>query len=175
MSVHTPPKARPAAAVASIAIALAPIALAVISVRDLAVTQGWTTGTAWSLSLVQALDGLTATTGVLAVAIAIGVVGLLLVWLAIKPAHTTHLRSKTDSDLWLSAAAVAALAQGIADRAPGVISADTSRANGRKITVDVVTNQDRQAVTDRVDTAIQSKLQGLTKAKITVRTKQVAR
>jgi len=175
MSVHTPPKARPAASVVAVVIALALVALAVVSVRDLAISQDWTTGTPWSLALAQAFDGLKATTGVLAIGIAIGVVGLLLVFLAVKPAHSTHLRGKVDSDLWLSASAVAALAQNIADRAPGVISADTSRATGRKIVVDVVTSQDRQAVTDRVNTAIQSQLQGLTKAKITVRTKEVAR
>lgn len=175
MSVSTPPKARPAAAPTAAVVALVLVALAVVTVRDLAVSQGWATGTPWSVSLVRSLDGLTASVGLAVGGAVLALVGLVLVWLALKPAPRTHLPAHADSDLWLSPAAVAALARGVADRAPGVISADSTRAGRRRIHVDVVTSSDPQAVTERVEAALQSHVQGLTRATITVRTKEVAR
>lgn len=175
MSVSTPPKARPAAALVAPVVAAALIALAVVAVRDLAVTQGWSTGTAWSLDLVESLDGLTATAGVVVIGIALVLLGLLVSWLALKPATRTHLKAATDSDLWLSRGAVAALAQAVADRSSGVVSADASRGGRRRINVDVVTLGDAPEVTRRIDAALAGGVADLTTATINVRTTEVAR
>lgn len=184
MSVRTPPKARPGSASVSVLLALVLIGVAVVAVRDLAVSQGWSAGSPWTLSLVERIDGLGASTALAIGGIAIAVVGLLLVLLAVKPAPVTHLRTETgqaggatdeDADLWLSKAAVAAVARGVADRVSGVISAEASRARGRSITVEVVTSQDAATVSQRVQHAIDARVQGLTRATIRVRTKEVPR
>lgn len=175
MSVSTPPKARPAAAATAAVLALVLIALAVVTVRELAVVQRWASGSSWSLDAVRALDGLTPSVGVAVVGVVVALLGLLLVWLALKPAVRTHLQARSDGDLWLSSGAVAALAQGVADRAPGVISADATRVGRRRITVDVVTSGDAAAVAERVESALQTQVQGLTRATVTVRTREVSR
>jgi hypothetical protein len=175
VTVSTPPKARPAAALGAALIAVVLIAVAVVAIRELAVSQRWASGSPWSLDAVRALDGLTPSVGVAAAGVVIALLGLVLVWLALKPAARTHLQAHADGDLWLSAPAVAALARGVADRAPGVISADATRVSRRRITVEVVTSGDPAAVAERVDSALQSQVQGLTRAAVTVRTREVSR
>lgn len=174
MTVRTPPKASPVAVWVAIIIALLLIALAVVAVRDLATTQGWIRGTAWSTSLVKPLDGLTASTAVVIVAVLIGLVGLWVVWLSLKPARRTHVRANVDEDVWFTRAAVAALAQNVADRTPGVISADATR-RGRTITIDVATGQNRHDVESRVHDALAQQIDGLTNSRFTLRTKEVPR
>lgn len=170
-----PPRARPAAVPVAGSIALILIVIAVVAVRDLAVNEGWAVGTPWSQSLVDALDGLTPTIGLVIGGIVLAVVGLLLVFAALKPGRKIYLSAQTDADLWFSVHAVAALAQATADRVAGVISADASRANARRITVAVVTAADVSNVGQRVREALDVNVSGLTKATITVRTEELPR
>ncbi|MFY0407787.1 hypothetical protein, partial [Solicola sp. PLA-1-18] len=115
----TPPTKRPVAFVAASLIALVLVGVGFVAVRDLAVTQGWTTGTPWVPDLVTALDGLTASALVITVGIVAAVVGVLLVWTVLRPATRTHQRAKVDgADVWISAAAVATVAREAADRTP---------------------------------------------------------
>jgi len=151
------------------------VGVAVVSIRDLAVDQGWAGGTSWSRSLLEALDGLRASTGVVITSFVVAVVGALVVWLAVKPGRKTHLRGHTDADLWLSTNAVAALAQAAADRVAGVISVHARRTTTRRITVEVTTSQDEDTVAGRVRAAIDSQVDGLTNAAIRVRTKELPR
>lgn len=180
---RTPPRARPAAVVVAVLLALALIAVAVVAVRDLALAQGWATGTPWIRSVLNGLDGLGPSTGLAVVGALVGIVGLLLMWLGLRPGRRTHLRGPGDADLWLSRGAVAALAQSTADRVAGVVSADASRTSRRRIIVDVVasanpdadTRSDPQAVTERVRTALEADIAPLTGASIKVRTTEVPR
>lgn len=175
MTVRTPPKAAPGVVVAASVVALLPIALAVVAIHDLAVDQAWSSGTSWSQPTVRALDGLTPSTGLVVVSVAVGLVGLLLVWLAVKPARRTHLRTEGESDLWISRTALAALAQNTADRSTGVIAADAAPRRGRRIVVDVTTHDDRREVEDRVRTALRDQYDGLTNARLTVHTRELPR
>ncbi len=170
-----PPRARSAAVLVSVLLALLLVALAVVAVRDLAVSQGWTTGSPWSLSLVRDLDGLTDSVWVTATGVVVALVGLVLVWLALKPGARTHLAGRSDSDLWVSPGAVAALARGTADRAPGVVSADVRRVSRRRITVEVVTNRDASSVTGGVEAALRPGPGDLTHARVDIRTKEISR
>ncbi len=180
---RTPPRARPAAVVVAPVLALVLIAVAVVAVRDLALTQGWAAGTPWAPSLLDGLDGLSPSAGLAAAGTLVALTGLVLVWLGLKPGRRTHLRGAGEADLWLSTGAVAALAQSTADRVAGVVSADASRTSRRRVTVDVVTtanpaadtHSDSQAVTERVRTALDADVAPLTGASIKVRTTEMPR
>jgi hypothetical protein len=127
------------------------------------------------LSLVRSLDGLTPSVVTVVIAVALGVLGLLLVLAALKPARKTHLRGPGETDLWITAPAVAALARGIADRVPGVVDASTGKVSRRKIRIDVVTAQDSATIRQQVESAIGSRLDGLTSTTIAVKMKEVSR
>lgn len=174
MTVRTPPKARPTAALVAIIIALLLIALAVVAIRDLAAAQGWVNGSPWSTSVLKPLDGLTPSTGLVIVAVLVVLLGLWIVWLSLKPAKRTHVRANVDEDVWFTRAAIATLAQTTADRTPGVISADAT-GRGRAVTIDIVTSQNPQAVEARVRDALAGHIDGLTDARLTLRTKEVPR
>ncbi len=174
-TARTPPRARPPVAALASVLALLLVALGGVAIRDLAVAQGWASGTVWSRSLVDSLNGLRASTALVAVAGAVAVLGLVVVLTALRPGAKTHLRADAGADLWLSPRAVAALAQFAADRAPGVISAEATRAGRRRIVVEVVTQQDRATVTESVRAAIDARAGALTSASVSVRTKEVPR
>lgn len=174
-TVQTPPRARPAVVSLAAILALLLIVVAVVALRDLAVEQGWVGGAPWSRGLVDSLDGLTPTTAVVAAGIAVVVLGLLVALAALRPGRKTHLRTTAKADLWLSPRAVAALAQSSAERAPGVISAEATRAGRRRIVVEVVTQQDRTTVTEAVRTAVDAGPGTLTSTGVSVRTKEVPR
>lgn len=170
-----PPRARPGATPLAVLLALGLVALAVVGIHDLAAARGWSNGPVWVADLAERLDGLTATTGVVAASIGAGVVGLLLVVLALAPARRTHLRVRGEQDLWVSRGAVAALAGATADRAPGVISAEVTRSSRRRVTVEVVTQRDRDEVTAGVRSALDGSLADLTGTRVAVRTTELPR
>ncbi|WP_134767927.1 DUF6286 domain-containing protein [Nocardioides sp. 1609] len=172
---RTPPRARPAAALVAPVLAAVVVALAVVAVRDLAVDRGWAGGTSWSRDLVDSVDGLTASTALTVAGLATAVVGLVLVVAALLPGRRTHLRGSCSADLWLSPGAVAALAQTVADRAPGVISAETTRVGRRRVTVEVVAREGEAGVADTVRTALDSGPGALTTAAVGIRLKEVPR
>jgi len=156
-------------------VALLLVGLMVGAFRDLAVVQGWATGTSWAGRLVDALDGLTAGPAVVAGAVALAWVGLVIVLVSLAPGRRTHLRASTDADLWFSTRAVAALAERTADRVAGVVSTDTPRVGTRRIIVEVVASRDAETVAEQVRSALDAQVAGLTGATIAVRTKEVPR
>lgn len=172
-AVSRPPRARPPAVPVALALALGLIAVGVVAVRDLIVSQGWANGTPWSEVVVSAFDGLTASIAVVAGGIAVAVIGLLLIWLSLKPGRKTHLRASNAEDLWLSQRALAALAVAVADRAPGVIAAEATRVTRRRVVVQVVTSQEPTVVADAVQSSLDSTVSGLTDARLSVRAKAV--
>jgi putative Mn2+ efflux pump MntP len=169
------PRATPATVPAAVVVALLLIGLAVVAVRDLVVAQGWSTGTPWLLSLARSLDGLTASIGVVVAGVVLVLVGLLVLWLGLKPARRTHLEGRTDADLWLTPAALAALARAAADRSAGVISAEAGSVGRRKITIDVLTRGEAATVTREVEAALDDTVRGLAATTIAVRTKEIPR
>ncbi|MBJ7529682.1 MAG: hypothetical protein JHD04_09205, partial [Nocardioides sp.] len=136
MSRRNPPRGRPAVVPVALLLALVLVALAVATVRDLAVAQGWAGGSPWLRDAVDGLDGLTATSAVVGAAVAIGLVGLVLLVLALKPAPVTHLPATADGDLWVSTQAVAALARQRADRSSGVVGASATVSRRHRVRVE---------------------------------------
>lgn len=174
-NARTPPRDRPAVVPLAALLALLLVAMAVAAIRDLAVAQGWTGGTPWTRSLIDALDGLTTSTALGTAGVAVALLGLLMTVTALRPGRKSHLRTTSQADLWLSPRAVAALAQSAADRAPGVISAHATRAGRRRVVVEVETQQDRATVTEAVHTAVADGPGALTSVTVAVRIKEVPR
>lgn len=172
-TVRTPPRARPAAVPVALLAAAALVAVGVVAVRDLAVSQGWSAGSPWIPDLVQPLDGLQASTGLSIGGGIAALVGFLLVRSALKPGRPTHLRASGETDLWLEPRALGALAQSVADRVAGVVSAEATRSGRRRVVIEVVTTEDEEAVTARVRSAVDQHVGHLTATTIVVRAKEI--
>lgn len=182
-----PPRAQPRRAPVvvptAIVLALVLIAVAVVAVRELLVSQGWAAGSRIVPDLVAGLDGLGPSVGLAAAGAGVTLVGLVFLWLALRPGRRTHLRVTGDADLWLAPGAVAAVAQETADRLPGVVSADSSRSTRRRVLVDVVVTsrntpdgtQEAAAVTEHVRAVLADEVGWLTGADIKVRATEVPR
>jgi hypothetical protein len=166
----TPPRAVPIALVLGIVLALVLIGLSVVTIRDLAIAQGWAAGTAWIPSLVDSLDGLGSSVGMAVAGGVLALVGVALLLAALKPGSRTHVRAARGGDLWLTPAAVASLAVSSVDRTRGVVSAQASRVTRRGATVQVITHGAGDA---EARSAAESGVGGLTPMRITVQSKEM--
>ncbi|WP_328529799.1 DUF6286 domain-containing protein [Nocardioides sp. NBC_00368] len=177
------PRRAPVVVPTAIVLALVLIGVAVLAVRELLVSQGWAAGSPVVPDLVAGLDGIGPSVGLAAAGGGIALVGLLMLWLALRPGRRTHLRVAGDADLWLEPGAVAAVAQETADRLPGVMSADSSRSSRRRVVVDVVVAarntpdgpQEAAAVTEHVRAVLDDEVGRLTGTRIKVRATEVPR
>lgn len=133
------PRSAPAALALGLLLSLLLVTVAVITVRDLVVGQGWAEGSPWIPSWVDGLDGLTPGTPVLVAGIVAALVGLLVLVLALRPGRKTHVPAARGGDLWLTPDAVATVAATAADRTSGTLSATPVRATPRGATVQVLT------------------------------------
>lgn len=168
----TPPTRTPAAGLVASLLAIALITLAVVAVRDLAVDQGWTSGSPWTPPLVSGLDGLTASTTVVVVGAVAGVLALLLLYVVLKPARRTHGKGGDEAtDLWVTPAAVATLAREAADRTAGVRSAE-ARATRRSVSVTVAAEPSAGDVESAVRAAVDAQLAGLASPSVKIRTRR---
>ena len=140
-----PPVSPHRAVAIGVVVALALVGVAVVAVRDLAVAQGWATGEPWLGAGVRSLDGLEPSAGVLAVATAVGVLGLLLVLAGLLPAKRRHVPAAGDARLWSSPSAIAEVTRGAVDRSQGVVAARVARSSRGRVVLDVVT---RDGATD---------------------------
>lgn len=126
-------------------IALALVALAVVAVRDLVVDQGWSRGTPWLPAVVDDLDGLEPTNGLLTVATVLGLLGIVLVLAGLLPAARRHTQAPGADQLWSSPSALGAVTRAAADRAPGVLRARVGRAGRRRVVLEVVPRRDQRS------------------------------
>lgn len=183
--LSAPPRSIPGAAVVAVLTALALVGVGVVAVYDLAVRQGWTGSSSsasseWLATAVDSVDGLSPTWWVLTIAAVLGLLGLYLLLLTFRPARTRHARAtgETDGvelDLWTSPGAAAALARNAADRAPGVIAAETVRVSRRRVQVAVTTHREPGQVQAAAERAARSAAGPLSPARIDVVTKEVPR
>lgn len=137
LTAKNPPRATPAAAVTGTIVAILLVALAVVGIHDLFVTQGWAAGNSWTRASVDAVDGTTRADWVVPLAVAALLLGLLLLVVSLRPRRTTH-RPVADreeaGDVWVTPAVLCALARSAAQDAPGVLHA-TPKVAGRRIKV----------------------------------------
>lgn len=180
---RTQPRRAPIAVPTAIVLALVLIAVAVVAVRDLALSQEWAAGTPVVPDLVAGLDGVRSSVGLAIGGAVVALIGLVLAWFGLRPGRRTHLRVAGDADLWLAPGAVAAIAQETADRLPGVVSAESSLRSRRRVIVDIVVAtqtgpdgpQEATAVTDHVSAVLDDEVGRLTGANIKVRATEVPR
>ncbi|WP_265442491.1 DUF6286 domain-containing protein [Flexivirga meconopsidis] len=176
MSKLPPPQARPAAAYTAALLALGLIGLGVVGVQELLTRQDWVSGKPWLSTVIDNAQHATPASWALPAGIAAVVVGLMLLFAAVKPRRATHRRVPGTDDAWVSPAALATIAAVAARRTPGVVSAD-ARHTRRRIQVSVQADADRQL--DGMDQAVQrqveSQLEGLSDMPISVRSRQVTR
>ena len=169
-TIVSPPRGRPAASGVALVLGVALVGIAVVAVHDLAVDRGWATGSSWTGSLVDRLDGLTAGAGVVAVGVVLTLVGLLVLVAAVKPAPRTHQATPGEADLWVTPGAVRALAVGAAEDTAGVESA---RARLRRGRLSVTAQSDDPGADRLVEAAVRESLAGLTAHDIVVTTEKV--
>jgi hypothetical protein len=137
----------------AIVVACALVALAVVTIRDLAVSQGWATGQPWLAEALTGIDRLEPTPGVMAAGTAVGLVGLLLLLAGLLPPKRRYVTAAEAEHLWSSPSALAEVARAAADRSQGVLSARAVRASRGRVLVEVATREDRSSSSSAVGTA----------------------
>jgi hypothetical protein len=185
------PRGRPTAVSVAVVVCVAFVALAVVAGRDLAVSQGWLSGRPWVRQGLDALDGTTVGTAVVALGVVAIAAGLLVLLAAVLPGRRTHLRVRASDpddtgtggpDLWMSPRALAFLATGVADRASGVLAARPAGASLRRVVVEVTTadvagpgTPDPHQVVDGAQSAVDALTRDLTDATVVVRARKEAK
>jgi len=111
------------------------IALAVVCIRDTLVALGALGGEPWIKGVTDTLDGTTATNWIFAIGVACALLGLLLLWAAVKPRPRRGIEIEADTGVLVSKPAVRRLASSAAREVDGVdmVSVTASR---KTVTVD---------------------------------------
>lgn len=177
MSAKNPPKAAPVAAFTAVIIALLLIALAVVGIHDLAVTQKWASGTSWSRTIIDGTNGATRADWVVPLAVVALLVGLFLLVVSFRPRRSTHQHVPDDDDsvdVWIAPAALGKMATNAAEDAPGVLSAHP-RTSARRVRISVGTTPgaDRGQVVDTVQQLVGERIGALSDRPVKVTTREV--
>ncbi|WP_238419879.1 DUF6286 domain-containing protein [Gordonia sp. 'Campus'] len=154
-----PPAALPGAAIAGAALGLAFLALGAVAVRDIAVSAAWLDGRAWSLTAAEWIAGLQWQNWMWPAAIGAILLGLILLWVAVRPRRRTHLALAGDG-MWTRPGDVARRCSAAISDLPGVLDADTV-VTRRKLTctVDVRSQIADRALIENTATAVAADLQ----------------
>ncbi|MEH3153787.1 MAG: DUF6286 domain-containing protein [Gordonia paraffinivorans] len=155
-----PPTATPGAVWITSLFALALIAVGAIAIRDISVDQKWITGSQWIAAASRWIAKLSWQGWFWAVAVALIVVGVLLVFTAIRPRSRTHIpldgAGTVDGyspSTWTRKVDVARRASAVARQAKGVTKAD-STVKRRKVITRITTSDEAPASADAVRDAI---------------------
>ena len=166
------PLALPAAGFTGPLVALLVLAAGVVGIRDGIVAAGWLDGSSWTASAADWIDGLTFQGWMIPVAIATIVVGLLLLFAALKPRRKTAVPLTADTSVYIEPAGIARVAADAARSVPGVLDARAS-ATRKSVTVRAdVTGDDRSGLKKSITDQVRTALEPLASApKTTVRTR----
>ena len=162
MSAKNAPRATPVAAVTGLLVAVGFIALAVVGVRDLFVTQGWASGHPWARGAIDGVNHSTRANWVVPMAVIALVVGVVLLYVSFKPRRSTHHQVPGDdmaADVWVAHAALSRLAKAASEDVPGVLSAHP-KVSRRRIRVSLATTPgaDRDQITETATTQIRDRI-----------------
>ncbi len=137
-------------------LALLLTAAGVVLTRDALVYFTLLTGTPWTRSVARAVNGVTAAAWLVPLGIALALVGLWLLWRAVRPRARTAVSLTSATGVFLRPHDIARFAETAAESVSGVISADVN-ASRRSVTVQVrgtgsedLADQVRAAVTERL-------------------------
>ncbi|WAC56158.1 DUF6286 domain-containing protein [Gordonia sp. SL306] len=137
------PAANPAATIVGCVIGLVLLGVAAVAVRDLLVQIGWLSGSAWTRDAADRVADLGWSDWMWPVAVTLIVIGVAMIWLAVKPRRRTHLSLKGYEVMWTRRGDLARRCSNAASGLTGVDHATT--VVGRR-TVKV-----RVTVTDAAD------------------------
>ena len=176
MSAKNTPRAAPAAAVTGLIVAIALIGLGVVGIHDLFVTQGWATGHAWARGAIDGINGSTRADWVIPLAVVSLLVGLLLLWVSLKPRRPTHQLVPDEdeaADVWIDPAALGRLARSAGEDVPGVLHAYPS-VSRRRIRVDLRTTPgaDREQISQTATEQIHDRIGDLSDLPVKIRAKE---
>lgn len=173
MSTSTParpdlpgPRALPAAAWLGPLVALVLIALGVVLVQE-ALARWGVVATSWLGSALTSIDGMRAGTWAVPAGVVLVLLGLLVLLVALKPRRRTHVHVDGEADLWMTPAALSALARDAAEGVPGV--ARVSVAASRSAVKVRAAAEHPEHVTEPVQEAVASRLAGAD-VRVSVRT-----
>jgi len=154
-AAKTPVGSGPIAAVGLI-LALLLTGCGVVLIRDALVYFGLLSGTPWILSVAHALNGVTAAAWLVPFGVALVLLGLWLLWRALRPRARTAVSLTSTTGVFLRPHDIARFAETAAEGVGGVISADVN-ASRRGVAVrvrgtgsDDLADQVRAAVTERL-------------------------
>ncbi len=166
------PLALPAAGFTGPLVALLLLAAGLVGIRDGIVAAGWIDGSSWTGSAAAWIDGLTFAGWMIPVAIVSIVVGLLLLFAALKPRRKTAVLLNAETSVYIEPAGIARVAADAARSVPGVLDARAS-ATRRSVTVRAdVTGDDRSGLKKAIGDQVRAALEPLESApKTTVRTR----
>ena len=166
------PRRRPAATLPGVLLAVVLIGVAVVGVHDLLTAEGWTSGRPWLDTLTDKIDGQGPSDASTAIAVLVALVGLVLLWTALRPARRTHQATPMeDGDVWISKRAVARLAEQAAQRTTGIESARVD-VRRRRIVVKATTGASStslEEVHERVEHNVGTALDGFSILRVKVR------
>lgn len=149
------PAATPGAAIVGLFAGIALIGLAVVAVRDPLVYLGWLDGAGWLHSAAQWLADIEWWEWMWPAAIALVVVGLWMLWVAVKPRRRTHISLVGYEVLWTRRGDVARRCSAVVGDLPGVENATTVVGRRRaKVTVTTHGNTVDRAEIARVVDAV---------------------
>lgn len=169
MSAQRPPTGTPVAARVAVLLAVLLVVPAVVLVHDLAADQGWTAERSWTDRLVDTLDGTSASAAYAVLGVALVVVGLLVLLAGLLPARRSHVPLADAPDAWVTPAAVAALARGVADRSAGVLEARTEKVTRRRVRISVRSLEDASGTARGAQRDVDEALAGLPRPAVSVR------
>lgn len=189
MSAKNPPRAAPVAAFTGVLIALVFIALAVVGVHDLVVTQGWAGGTAWARAAIDGTNGVTRADWVIPLAVLALVLGAPLLITSVIPRRVTHRHvpelSGSDEEskgsgsesveVWIVPAALATMAKTAAEDVPGVVSAHPKVSTRRtRISVTTTPGTDQDQIATLAQQGAAARIGALSDVPVKVDTREVS-
>lgn len=156
------PAANPAAAVAGVLIGVALFGLAAVAIRDLLVELGWLSGDEWSRSAADWMVGIRWWDWMWPAAIAFIIVGVGLLWLAVRPRRRTHLSLSGYEVMWTRRGDIARRCSAAVSTLSGIRHASTV-VGRRTVTVSVTTREpvDRASVDAEVERVVGAVLSGI--------------
>lgn len=176
MSTKNTPRTTPVAAATGLLVAIALIALAIVGIHDLFVTQGWAGGHAWSRGAIDGINHSTRADWVIPLAVIALLVGVLLLYVSLKPRRSTHRLVPDEdpsADVWITPGALGRLAKAASEDVPGVLQAH-SKVSRRRIRVSLHTTPgvDRDQITQTATDQIHGRIGELSELPVKVHTQE---
>ncbi|AZG48719.1 DUF6286 domain-containing protein [Gordonia insulae] len=130
------PAANPAAAMVGTLLGLVMLGLVVVVIRDLLIRIGWVSGSEWLHAAADWVAGIRWWNWMWALAIGLVLVGVAMIWLAVRPRRRTHLSLSGYEVMWTRRGDLARRCSAAVSTMPGVDHASTV-VGRRKVTVTV--------------------------------------